>query len=375
MKSEPAFHAAMISLGVKAPGKTTTFCFTANSTTSRSIPGLLRNMAPASRQRRAVSVSTTVPAQFGPVARQFGNYLDGSGNRHRDFRDGNAAVCHRLHGKQSVLSRGKANRGKYPYLLYARPDGLLVHKPASFGAGAGGPGGAGTRVLRITISPNPTLRLSLWAACEFSLALWWPRSHHLRFSGPGKSEFTLPTWLLAVMSYRPSSGRCSIISPFSSVTWMSPNMPSMFTSPTPCLAISRAVRGALMRYSGSKGEKRRCRGASVVTTSSSPWRSAETRTLFSSCLALSRPPASYSVFVDLIVVISTSGRSHASTVSTPVDFVSRSVPPGGKSMRSVLLTCTCCLGSSAASSRQPAPNPGTANIRVVMRNLFVCAIT
>ena len=47
---------------VKAPGKTTTSFFTANSTTSRTSPGLVKNFAPASRQRRAVSLSSTVPA-------------------------------------------------------------------------------------------------------------------------------------------------------------------------------------------------------------------------------------------------------------------------------------------------------------------------
>ena len=69
---------------------------------------------------------------------------------------------------------------------------------------------------------------------------------------------------------------------------------------------------------------------------------------------------------EAMVVISTSGRSHASTVR-PVDFVSLSVPPEGKSMRCVLLTC-------AASSKHPAPNADTANVRIVIRNLFM-AIT
>lgn len=49
-------------MGVKAPGKTTTSFFIANSTTSRTSPGLVKNFAPASKQRLAVSTSNTVPA-------------------------------------------------------------------------------------------------------------------------------------------------------------------------------------------------------------------------------------------------------------------------------------------------------------------------
>src|ERR1700722_2269014 len=61
-KSGPSFHAAMTPVGVSVPGITTTFCFTANSTVSGSRPSLERNFAPASRQRRAVSTSWTLPA-------------------------------------------------------------------------------------------------------------------------------------------------------------------------------------------------------------------------------------------------------------------------------------------------------------------------
>src|SRR5580658_2994804 len=150
-----------------------------------------------------------------------------------------------------------------------------------------------------------------------------------------------------------------MISPCCRVTWMSPANPSIFTSPTPCAAIIVAVLGALTRISRSKMEKARCPGKSVVTTNSSPWRAAVTRTLSE----------------EAIVVISTSGRSHASTVRMPVDFVNLSAPPEGKSIRCVLAAGAFCWGSSAASSRLPAPNPSTANIRIVMRNLFMYAIT
>src|SRR5437667_4054599 len=61
-KSDPAFHAVMTSVGVKAPAMINIFSRTANSTVGRFNPGLTRNCAPASRQRRAVSTSSTVPA-------------------------------------------------------------------------------------------------------------------------------------------------------------------------------------------------------------------------------------------------------------------------------------------------------------------------
>src|SRR6266478_3682539 len=61
-KSAPAFQAVMTSVGVNAPAIIKTPSRTANSTVARFNPGLTRNSAPASRQRRAVSTSSTVPA-------------------------------------------------------------------------------------------------------------------------------------------------------------------------------------------------------------------------------------------------------------------------------------------------------------------------
>src|ERR1039457_2649182 len=52
----------MTSVGVSVPGMTTTSSFTANFTVSGSRPSLVRNCAPASKQRRAVSASRTPPA-------------------------------------------------------------------------------------------------------------------------------------------------------------------------------------------------------------------------------------------------------------------------------------------------------------------------
>ncbi len=83
-------------------------------------------------------------------------------------------VGNRLHREQSILSGRKTNRGNDPDLLYAAPDGLLVHKPPALETGSSDAGGFGTRVLRIRISPNPTFRFSLCAAVESSLAADWP---------------------------------------------------------------------------------------------------------------------------------------------------------------------------------------------------------
>jgi len=69
------------------------------------------------------------------------------------------------------------------------------------------------------------------------------------------------------------------------------------------------------------------------------------------------PPATRTLLMDVIVVISTSGRSHASTVTIPVDFVNLSVPPDGKSRRCVLATGSLWFGSSVANSRRPVANP------------------
>src|SRR6266853_6055928 len=60
-KSAPDLHAAVTSLGVSAPGRTATFSFAAKRTTSRYKSGAVKKLAPAPRQRRAVSVSKTVP--------------------------------------------------------------------------------------------------------------------------------------------------------------------------------------------------------------------------------------------------------------------------------------------------------------------------
>src|ERR1035438_3830558 len=105
-------------------------------------------------------------------------------------------------------------------------------------------------------------------------------------------------------------------------------------------------------------------------TTSSPWRSVATFTLSNFRVALSWSPAPTLALVDLIVVISTSGRSQASTVNTPTEFLNLSVPPDGKSMRSVLLTSTFVFdssgfGASAASSAQPVPSPIAASINLV----------
>ena len=61
-RSEPAFHAVTISEGVNAPASISLFSRTANFTVARSKPGLTKNCAPASRQRRASSTLRTVPA-------------------------------------------------------------------------------------------------------------------------------------------------------------------------------------------------------------------------------------------------------------------------------------------------------------------------
>src|SRR5713101_7508131 len=67
-KSEPAFQAAITSLGVSAPAKITVPCDRASFTVSGSRPGLARNCAPASRHRRAVWTSSTVPAPMSMFA-------------------------------------------------------------------------------------------------------------------------------------------------------------------------------------------------------------------------------------------------------------------------------------------------------------------
>ncbi len=62
MKSTPSLQAAVTSLGVNAPGMVTIFALLASSTMLRSSPGLVKKCAPASKQRRAVTGSKTVPA-------------------------------------------------------------------------------------------------------------------------------------------------------------------------------------------------------------------------------------------------------------------------------------------------------------------------
>src|SRR6266403_5840030 len=62
IKSAPASQAAITSVGVNAPAMISFASRTANSTVDTFKPGLTRNCAPASRQRRAASVLRTVPA-------------------------------------------------------------------------------------------------------------------------------------------------------------------------------------------------------------------------------------------------------------------------------------------------------------------------
>src|SRR2546422_4520704 len=61
-KSDPALQAVITSVGVRAPAIISTPSRTANATIGILTPGLTRNWAPALRQRRAVSTSSTVPA-------------------------------------------------------------------------------------------------------------------------------------------------------------------------------------------------------------------------------------------------------------------------------------------------------------------------
>src|SRR5579871_104035 len=78
-----------------------------------------------------------------------------------------------------------------------------------------------------------------------------------------------------------------------------------------------------------------------------------------------RSSGEYSPVVDRTVVISTSGRSQPSTVSSPVELFSRKVPPITNSMRSVLLICTFCLAASPANSIPLSPAPSSASFRII----------
>ena len=82
------------------------------------------------------------------------------------------------------------------------------------------------------MSPNPTLRFSLCAAGEFSFTIRWPMSHRLRFSCPGKSEFTLPTSLFALMFVSAFLGKMQHNFPLKQSHLDVACQPSMFTSPT-----------------------------------------------------------------------------------------------------------------------------------------------
>ena len=86
---------AMISVGVNAPGKTTTLCVTAKLH-NLNIEARTGQKPSASVQAAArrfnVDDGTGANDQFGFVARELGNHLDSSRSRHRHFRDWNPAV-------------------------------------------------------------------------------------------------------------------------------------------------------------------------------------------------------------------------------------------------------------------------------------------
>src|SRR5260370_24784448 len=78
-KSEPAVQASMTSVGVRAPAMMSLDSRAANSTVARLKPGVTRNWAPASMQRRAAYTVSTGPAPnnnspphlFATTARDF----------------------------------------------------------------------------------------------------------------------------------------------------------------------------------------------------------------------------------------------------------------------------------------------------------------
>src|SRR5580658_4456702 len=71
MKSAPASHAAITSVGVSAPAISNFLSRTASSTVGKFRPGLTRNCAPASRQFCAACAFNTVPAPIRTSEPQF----------------------------------------------------------------------------------------------------------------------------------------------------------------------------------------------------------------------------------------------------------------------------------------------------------------
>ena len=105
-KSEPAFQAAMTSVGVKAPGKTTTLA------PQRKVDDLKieprrgqegRSRIQAAARRFHAKQRAGAHKNPGVMARQFANDLDGARDGHGHFDDGNGALADRFRGKQGVL--------------------------------------------------------------------------------------------------------------------------------------------------------------------------------------------------------------------------------------------------------------------------------
>ncbi len=179
-KSDPTFQAVMTSVGVSAPASITFPSREANSTVGRFNPGLTRNSAPASTQRRAVSASRTV-------------HFDRTGHCHGDPHDGNPTSTNRLGSEQRFRCRRYSYHRHHPNFHDSIPNLLFIH---------------GT-VLCSTKSSRDARTLSFHHADHFL------QSHHARVARCGhRARRRIRTSNVRVVAIRRSPGSSrSITSP------------------------------------------------------------------------------------------------------------------------------------------------------------------
>ena len=136
-KSDFASHAAMTSVGVSAPGMTTTSCWEANSITAgfETITSQkLRSGIETQLRDRWIRHSSRADNNTGNAFDQMGDDLDSVGHGQRDFDDDNPSSRDRLSGKQGGLRRVDANRSDNAGFLKPAPHLESLHLVVSFGA-------------------------------------------------------------------------------------------------------------------------------------------------------------------------------------------------------------------------------------------------